>query len=361
MKEIKRAERKIRRIKSILKSLDEDDTSDRSADLASRIEDYRHLAYMWRSFGDAIAFLFMDKFALKQVFYNTHNTNAKQDAGFILDKEGFAGEWREIEKWLRRGVPALLSDITNTIRHGDICLMVGPDPILIEVKLGELDRRGRQQRDSIRQLMEFYDTDEAAGLRGLDKVRRTAHETPEVSYADIMEETIIEAAKAGAALISPEKGLWYLAISDGSADMNTPIHKLGLKHPIAYPLNEVKSARAWSPYSPFVLSIRDRETLYRFIWGDVYVLVVYDLEELALSSASQGLSIEFFSREEESVFELREPDTGRNIRLAWQMFDRLALEFTSPAWLLSTSIERLVAQEAVPLAPTAQTDVSQQN
>ncbi|TBZ07453.1 hypothetical protein [Rhizobium leguminosarum] len=143
--------------------------------------------------------------------------------------------------------------------------MVGPDPVLIEVKLGEPDTRGRQQRDSIRQLMEFFENDEIPNLRGLGKIYRTAHHSPELCYADVMEDTIIAAARTGAAFKSP-------------------------------------------------------------------------------AAASRGLKTTLFSREEDSVFELIEPLTGRNIRLAWQLFDRLAFEFTSPGWLLEITVERLNSQ-----------------
>ncbi len=294
VREITRAERKIRRIKSILRSISEEDASDRVSSLLAQIEGYRHLTYMWRSFGDAVAFLFMDKFALKQVFYNTQNENAKQDAGFLSDKSGFAGEWQEVERWLGQGVPALLSDLTNTIRHGDVCVIAGPDPVLIEVKLGKLDGRGREQRDSIRKLTEFFDTDEATGLRGLGEIRRAAHQSPEVNYAGAMEVTIIAALKTGAAASSPECGLWYLAVADEKIDINASIEGLGLRRPIAYPLNEVKSARAWAPYTPFILSFRDQCAVFRFIWGDVLVFVVYDLEELVSASTQRGLEIDLF-------------------------------------------------------------------
>ena len=133
IKEIIRAERKIRRSKSILKTL-EAVAPEATAQLKERIESYRHLAYIWRCFGDAIAFLFMDKFALKQTFFNTHNCNAKQDAGFLAGKAGLSGEWMVMEEFLSKGIPALISDLTNTIRHGDVCVMIGPEPHLIEVK-----------------------------------------------------------------------------------------------------------------------------------------------------------------------------------------------------------------------------------
>lgn len=355
VKEITRAERKVRRIKSILKQTPDRDGSERSISLMTQVEAHRHLAYTWRSFGDAIAFLFMDKFALRQVYYNTHNTSAKQDAGFLSGKDGLVGEWAEVENWLRQGVPALLTDLTNTIRHGDVCLMIGPDPLLIEVKLGELDRRGRQQRDAIRQLMNFFENDEVASLRGLGTIRRTVHQSPEIRYADVMEDTVIAASRTGVAFKSPEPGLWYVAITDGSIDVDATLGGLGLGRPIAYPLNEIKATRAWAPYSPFILSIRDRESSYRFIWGHVIVFVIYDLAELVAAAALRGLTTTLFSRDEDSVFELVEPTTRRNIRLAWQMFDRLAFEFTSPAWLLATTVERLEAQ-AVQSSATSEKD-----
>ena len=143
--------------------------------------------YIWRCFGDAIAFLFMDKFALKQTFFNTHNCNAKQDAGFLAGKAGLSGEWMVMEEFLSKGIPALISDLTNTIRHGDVCVMIGPEPHLIEVKSGTLDSRGRRQKNSIRQLMEFFKTDEAEGLRGLGKVRRVAHSDSELFYVELYE------------------------------------------------------------------------------------------------------------------------------------------------------------------------------
>ncbi|MBY5751468.1 hypothetical protein [Rhizobium leguminosarum] len=90
------------------------------------------------------------------------------------------------------------------------------------------------------------------------------------------------------------------------------------------------------------------------------MFVVYDLEELLSASTQRGLEMDLFSRDQESAFELREPGSGRNIRLAWQMLDRLALEFTSPMWLLSAAIERLDAQEPLSSAgPLSDGDLSQ--
>lgn len=337
IKEITRAERKTRRSKLILKSLDASGAPEAAAAISKRIEEYRHLAYVWRCFGDAVAFLFLDKFGLKQTFFSTHNMHAKQDAGFLADKAGLSREWSELEAWLDRGVPALLSDLTNTIRHGDLCLMLASDPILIEVKSGEIDRRGRRQQMSINQLAEFFATDKINGLRGLGELRRVTHPVPEVVYVDHLNECIASALSRGAAWCSPEEGLYYVAITDSSINVEHFLSQLNLAQPMVFSLNEVKAHRGWSPYSPFTLSIRDEEALFRFIWGDVYLLVLYEPAALRTLAEARGFEIEF-QFDEDYALEITRPGQEGKIGLASQMLHRLAFDFTSPAWLLHTTL-----------------------
>ena len=125
MREIVRSEQKIRKLKSDLKNVAQTGgfhASKRSSYLKNRIEGLRQCAYVWRCFGDAIAFTYIDKFALKQCFYDTNRPVEKKDAGFIADKTGLAREIYFLETALKEKIPALLADLTNTIRHGDICL-----------------------------------------------------------------------------------------------------------------------------------------------------------------------------------------------------------------------------------------------
>ncbi|WP_210168403.1 hypothetical protein [Afipia sp. Root123D2] len=345
IKEITRAERKIRRSKSILRTCDTAQAQEASTALQERIEQYRHLAYTWRCFGDAIAFLFMDKFALKQTLFNTHNVNAKQDAGFIADKEGLSKEWSIMENLLDKGIPALLTDITNTIRHGDVCIMIGPDPHLIEIKSGKFDGRGRRQRNSIRELLNFFETDEAEGLRGFEKIRRITHDTSEVVYVDAMNDCIREAMRSGTAWRSPEEGLYYVAITAGDVSIENILVELGVTQPMAFSLNEVKARRAWSPYSPFTLSIRNCRALFGFIWGEIYIAVFYEPDALQRLAECRGYKLEFQPSESEIAFELTRLGDGRQIRVASQMFFRLAFDFTSPAWILCVAIENLNRHE----------------
>src|SRR5262249_5336403 len=125
-REIVRTEKKIRDLKADRKAITTiggKQAKRRSSVLLARIEKIRHCAYVWRCFGDAIAFSYMDRFALKQTFYSTEHPHEKQSAGFLMDKVGLATEIAYLEFALERNIPALLVDLTDTIRHGDVCLM----------------------------------------------------------------------------------------------------------------------------------------------------------------------------------------------------------------------------------------------
>src|SRR5260370_23796907 len=125
-REILRTEKRTRELKAERKSVTSTGgkhAKRRSSILLARIEKIRQSAYVWRCFGDAIAFSYMDRFALKQTFYSTERPREKQSAGFLSDKAGLATEIAYLEFALEKNIPALLVDLTDTIRHGDVCLM----------------------------------------------------------------------------------------------------------------------------------------------------------------------------------------------------------------------------------------------
>ena len=48
--------------------------------------------FIWRCFRDGIAFSYLDKFAPKHAFLNTHDLEPKQRAGAMSGKEGLKTE-----------------------------------------------------------------------------------------------------------------------------------------------------------------------------------------------------------------------------------------------------------------------------
>lgn len=350
--EILRTEKKIRFLKGELKGLQRAGgavAAKRSAYLKRRIEKVRLVAYVWRCFGDAIAFIYLDRFAIKQCYFSTETTRPKSDAGFLSDKEGASTEIATLELVLAKGIPALLVDLTNTLRHGDICLMAESDPKLIEVKTTSgLDRRGRRQRRALDKLHGFFDTDRAEELRGLGDVRRVAYIAPEQSYFDELRKCIAEALINGHAVCEPEEGLQYVAFAagdasiEGSASIDAVLRSLNLNGAWTFGLNEFKNQRAWSPYLPFTLSITDKDHLWHFIRGEVFLLVFVKSGRLVQIASQNGAAAAFDNEKEEYPLSITFPGSEGPASVSRAFLGRIGMEFASPQWLLSVSREALI-------------------
>ena len=179
-----------------------------------RAKSLQDVIYYWKTFGDAIAFIYLDRFALKHVHYNVHNLSPRSNAGFISGSAGFAREVDAMRLILNAGYPCVLTDLTNTIRYGDVCLLHGPDPLLIEVKSSKTKgRRATRQRANLKALTEFYRTDQLDGFRGFPRVQRLAMRTEYKTFTAEFNQCIQTAYDEGYAIASPEDGLHYVAIT----------------------------------------------------------------------------------------------------------------------------------------------------
>jgi hypothetical protein len=124
------------------------------------LDNHKWMLFIWRTVGDAVAFLYLDKWAIKPLMYEVESRAVKQSAGFLTGKLGLRNELRLLRRVVGDGVPALLTDLTNCIRHGDLCLLVGPDPRLVEVKSsGMTNSRVGRQLGNIRSIHDYHATD----------------------------------------------------------------------------------------------------------------------------------------------------------------------------------------------------------
>jgi hypothetical protein len=349
LREVMRAEEKIRELKSEVRKITEAEdtaTAKRVEYLNNRIEGSRQCAYVWRCFGDSIAFLYLDRFSLKQCFYSTETPHPKQDAGFILGKEGLANELTLLESALKHGVPAILVDLTNTIRHGDVCLLGGPDPYLIEVKSAKkMNSRGKKQKRSLERLHTLYETDESDGLRGFPKVQRRSNKTPEKTHIDVINGCIREAMNGGHAIRQPEHGLYYLVLTDDRPNLEEVMNTLGPKNAVwSFFLNEHKTDRTWAPYSPFILSIDDADHLWSFIRGSLFIFVFVELDALCKIALDEGCKATIKRDNGEYPLQIETPDGGA-INISSHILTRIGLEFLSPQWIVRSSLERLGVEE----------------
>jgi hypothetical protein len=312
--------------------------------LRRRIKDCNWLLYVWRCFGDGIAFSYVDKWAMKSLLYDVTAAAEKERAGHITGKEGFYQEMTLILEAKKHGVPAVLADLTNTIRHGDICLLGASDPYVLEVKTSRnQNERVARQVESIRRIHDYFAKDEAENFRGAPLVRRVAVPSEEVNYLDQLNELIDAALRNGVSVATPEPGTRYVAAShkfDPSALF------AGIEYPIVFMLNEAKNEQAWGSFLPFTLSIRKPEALYAFLNGDIYLIVVFDGATLRQIHAERGLALTFLG-EDDWAYSLKWNVDGevdaREVKISRPFMTRVALEFMSWKWIVTVE-ERNLAE-----------------
>lgn len=267
--------------------------------------------------------------------------NRDPSAGFILGKEGLANELAILNAALERDIPAILVDLTNTIRHGDVCLLGASDPFLIEAKVGKnLNNRGKKQKRNLEKLHDFYETDKSLGLRGIPVLQRRANKQPEQTYVDLLNECIVEAVDKGQAFRQPEDGLHYVVLTDKAPDIKVVLEAVGLKDAVwPFFLNEHKAQRTWAPYVPFLLSIIDPDHLWEFIRGSLFIFVFVELDAICKIARDCGHKANFDIDNEHFPLGI-ETSVGGTIRVSTHMLTRIGLEFLSPRWIVSSSLER---------------------
>ncbi|MEO3714099.1 hypothetical protein [Roseateles flavus] len=297
----------------------------------NKIETYKYIIYIWKMYGDSIAFHFCDKYAIKHLLYDD-SYHEKETSGFISGKEGTKMEIRLLKAAAQKNVPAVLCDLTNTLRHGDVCLLGRSDPYPIEVKKsGKLDKRGEKQIRNIREINSFFTKDEAENFRGAGPVVRHEHIGKEKHHLQAINNCIDRSYQEGTSHASPESGIHYLAITkfkQGIFDQipGKYIHMLNL--------NDYKRAMNWHPYTPFHLSLSP-DHLYRFINGDLSIVVIFDLQVIKRRFKNNGLHITFL-QDEHWYAQISAAGNILNggFRVSTQSFLRIAFEFQSLAWAI---------------------------
>ncbi|MBZ9703257.1 MULTISPECIES: hypothetical protein [unclassified Mesorhizobium] len=339
LQEVMRAEKQIRSLKVALKPLVMNKSAARAKASTKRIEALRDTIFIWKCFGDAIAFIYLDKYALKHTFYSTEYFKPKNEAGFLFGKEGLPNELAVMFSALEHNVPTMLCDLTNTIRHGDICMMGESDPYLVEVKSSKgLDRRGRKQRKNLEILREFYETDRSSRLRGM-AVTRESQTIPEWDYAAELNTCIADALEHGIGTCLPEPGLHYIVLRTRDAKVDEALAAVKLEAPLMYMMNAERRDRTWAPYYPFTLTINDRDHLWAFLRGDVYIIVLVGTKYLESIAKDLGF---------EAVFDINGgsyPLTvtfgpEEKMQFSEYLLARIGFDCVSPSWLIRESIER---------------------
>lgn len=360
VKRLKKAQARIRALKrrgstkqrsSLLKLLDSKATE--------RIADLHQLIFLWKCFGDGLACLYQSSYSLKHLFFDGDYA-IKSDAGFIIGKAGFMQEYRFLRKALSMNVPAILSDLTNVIRHGDVCLMGAADPVPLEVKSSSnRNARTGRQSEQLRVLHEFLRDDGASNFRGVPNTKRVAVSAPLVSYQALINECMSEAWLNGLSARSPEAGLTYLcAQNDGRRDEG--VMKLLAQYPASTTMFVTLTPESsWLPHKSFTASLSPVNTVL-FMQERLAVLVVIDLLVLKRLLDERGLEpvIIMDGTTAIQISPRKDPERGnaegRSIAEDWHdrigvfrisefHFLRTATQFESLRWFADTLADQMEA------------------
>ncbi|MEY2250654.1 hypothetical protein [Comamonas sediminis] len=351
---VKEAEKAILRTKAIIQKLrleksNDRPTKERSKEITKlipkfeeKLEDYKYIIYIWKMYGESIAFIFCDKYAIKHFLYDK-NYNIKETAGFISGKEGLKAELMFLKEAGKNNVPAVLCDLTNTLRHGDVCLLGRSDPFPIEIKTTKSDaykpdKRAEKQFRSIGELNSFFKNDAAENFRGGGPVVRNELSFKEKYHFQAINQCIEKAYIEEMSHVSPESGIHYIA----ALKFKPEVYKqISAKYVHQINLNTFKRELNWHPYTPFHLSLAP-EHLYKFIIGNLSIIVILDLQIIKRRFKQNGMHLTYL---QDGPWYAQISATGNilegGLRISMQSFLRLAFEFQSLSWAIKQYKEHL--------------------
>lgn len=319
-----------------------------------RLDEYQHLLGIFRSVADAIAFTYIDRWEIKPMTF-------KESPGFLSGKVGLAAERKVLKEFFASGSIAILNDLTNCLRYGDITVIDSNGFRLVEVKStkNRNDRTDRQLSKA-QKITEYLATDRSRNLLEGQAITRSALRAPEQDQIDHLNELIYEAIAKGESGATVEDGLYYIVTfkDSGTQGLESVIRKC-CAPPIVYYLNMIKYNNIG--YYPFTLSIRDPNALYAFYNGDLLISVIIDPSVVINRLGARGLSA-MLSSSEDWALQVKATNKIRSstgeMTISHYLFARLALEFLSLSWFLDEvtyrfsrlSKSRGNAAEQLPLA-----------
>lgn len=313
------------------------------------IEEYREILYLFKSIGDALAFIYIPKWDIKPMAF-------KEDAGHMHGKKGLRQELAMLRRVFEvDGALAILNDLTNSLRYGDLTIVskgfCGP----VEVKSGRYtSRRDKRQRENLENMNRYLVEDRTEGLYGIPgETVRSDIVTEERNHVDDLNKLIEKSYKDGFAFSKIEEGLYYYVVDGGHAgswdfENDSPsgfqllLDEFDGKQPMLFFINRNKfSTQGRFPYT---LSIRDPQALFDFYCGWLHVNVIVEVETMSARFVAHGLKMNFVEDEDVALSITNTDPNKANERfdtlLSRHYFERLAYEFLSLDWFVEENVRR---------------------
>ncbi|APC41037.1 hypothetical protein A7L45_13605 [Clostridium estertheticum subsp. estertheticum] len=280
-----------------------------------------------REIGDSLAFAYFNKHDLKTLCW-------KQTAGFIGGKEGLKKELYELKSIFESGRFAILNDITNSLRYGDITIEKEGKPYLLEIKSSD-NRNNRiiRQEKGLDEKMEVIQNDYIENFEETNQTFKRVHTNKqEINYKEDLQLLIEEAFLKGKIIKEMEEGLTY-AIYYKLEDFDSFKEVCqNINEPRVFYINQMKYIN--ENYTPFPIIFKDEKSLMEFYNGNLIILVVIDLKVLRNKLKQKGY---IFNHNENGEFTITFEHDGEDIDMVASNYHvtRIGREFISLEWFIN--------------------------
>lgn len=298
------------------------------------VNKYREILFFFKQLGDCLVYLYLDRHDIKPL--RTNNSS-----GFITGKSGFKLEQQILQGVISKGVPCILADLTNELRHGDAYVFIDENqkPLIFEIKSNKkLNQRSKRQIKRLQTVVNYLETDEVDDFfeKGTKAVR-LSYNTEPYYHLEQLNKLIEQAYKKKNVHREIEPGLHYIV----STDTPQPLIEKVLndcKKPFASFLNSDKFERKVYPYLPIQLSINDPDKLFDFFNGKLFILVIIDLEFVVNALNQKGFSVKLWPIENHLISmtnsKMNEFGFDHPIMVSVPFFGKVIFEFLSLKWML---------------------------
>ena len=340
---IKCIEKKIKRLKKL----------ERNESVLERIEEYRRILRAIRSFGDAMAMLYIPTWNLKPMAYHMEGYKRKQGAGNISGKDGVAFERQCLQAFLDKKIPCVMCDLTMGLRYGDICLLGAGDPMPVECKntAGRLNQRGRRQLEYINRLVQFYINDqrESGALKGVGGemhsgvvLRRSVKSTEKV-YVKELNALIGEVIRDGFSSRKLEDGQSVYAFLADKVDADLSFLNENIEDSFLWEMHEYAVWCDCVPYKPYVLILDDVEKIIKVLAGEILIFVKISTDVMGRLALKRGVRLEMTDDELYPIELVPLDNVGKymfeRFCISNGMIERMLVEFISLNWVINNAID----------------------
>lgn len=306
------------------------------AAIENKIDEYHQLLAIFKSFGDAMAFTFIDRFELKSMTF-------KPSSGFMINKKGNRLERKCLRAAYKKEGIGILNDLTNVLKYSDLTLVSESKPfMLIELKSGKnRTQREERQRIAAKKLTDFltYDTPSDILKEGMIS-HRMGFEGDIQGHVHKLKDLISKAKTQHIVSDEVENGLVYV-VTYGDVDselIGSVFGQTKFVDPLLFIFNQFKYENFG--FYPACLSFSETDHYIDYLVGNMQVFVLWDINLWKLKLAKHSLTLEDKSETEHMMFRITGNLNGEEVCVGVgdYLINRMLFEFLSPEWLINNLI-----------------------